>query len=465
MRPATRYRPTREYRTEPSEDSDIVVALFRSAAIIAFAGRMVPDPRFSPRSSTWAMVVIAACYTLALMLGYLARRRWLTRRRRDALSAHWLWGALFGRRVVVQRVIALGIDLAMMTLIIRDVAQQSDRAPWLDIYYIIVAVGAIWFHRIGGVLTALGASLCVLWLTREFYPGTPFADWVVEAQIAARTAILIVVGVVTGWLARAREAERHQRERMGWEMGMARQVQSELLPDRLPDVPGYDVGLRFSSAGLVGGDYYDALIGPDGRLVIVLADVAGKSVAAVLHLSLLRSHLHQAVRDGLAPGEMASRLNGALVEALPPRSFIGLFCGALEMDSGRLSYVNCGHTPPVIVRGSGEPGSEVLYTGNIVLGVEPNPRYEEREVALGEGDVLVCATDGITEAMADDWTPLDTDGVIRQTVAVREASADAIAERILEAARAHAGRRPVDDATILVVKRRAAPSQLRGVPG
>jgi len=449
MRHSTRYHPTREYRTEPSEDSDIIVALFRSAVIIAFAVRLVPDPNYAVRASTWTAVVVAALYTLALMLGYLASRRWLTRRRKESISARPLWGFLMARRIAFQRAIALLVDLVMVSLIIRDV----DRPEWLDIYYLIVAVGAVWFHREGGVLTALCATGCVIWFTLTSHPGTSITDWALRLEITTRAAILVTVGVVTGWLARAREAERRTRERMDWEMRMARSVQRELLPAKLPEVSGYELALRFASASLVGGDYYDAFIAPDGRLVIVLADVAGKSVAAVLHLSLLRSHLRQAISDGLSPGEIGTRLNAALVDALPPRSFVGLFCGALDAASGRLAYANCGHTPPVLVRGPADGEPVVLYTGNIVLGVTAAPAYDEREITLEVGDVLVCCTDGVTEAMDRDWRAFDTEGVTRAAEAARGASADEVAGRVLDASRAHAARRPTDDATLLVIRR------------
>ncbi len=453
MRPSTRYHPRREYRTEPSEDSDIVVALFRSAVIIAFVGGVVSDPTYHLRTGTWAMVVVASLYTLSLMLGYLVSRRWLTRRRRETLSAHPLWAFVMPRRLSFQRAVALLVDLMLVSVIIRDV----NRPAWLDIYYIIVAVGAVWFHREGGVLVALAATACVLGLVPTLYPGerigTIPSDPYLRSLVASRAVMLVVVGIVTGWLARARDAERRGRERMDWELDMARRVQQDLLPDRLPEVKGYELGLRFSPASVVGGDYYDALPAPDGRLVIVLADVSGKGIPAVLHLSLFRSHLHQAVRDGLSPGMIGERLNAALAGALPSRSFVGLFCAAIDLPSGQTSWVNCGHSPPVVVRSAPDSEPEVLFTGNIVLGVAAEPRYEERETTLGVGDVLVCATDGVTEMIDDDAEVFDKGGVARVAAAARGMTADEVAERVLEAAREHSGRRPADDATLLVVRR------------
>jgi serine phosphatase RsbU (regulator of sigma subunit) len=176
-------------------------------------------------------------------------------------------------------------------------------------------------------------------------------------------------------------------------------------------------------------------------------------VVAVLHLSLLRSHLRQAVSEGLSPGEMGRRLNAVLVEALPPRSFVGLFYGAIDAPSGRMAYVNCGQTPPVLVRRSADAKPLLLYTGNIVLGVTPSPSYDEREVTLEVGDVLICCTDGITDAMNADWQAFDTEGVIRAAEAARGATAEEVAGRVLDAVHQHATHRLADDATLLAVRR------------
>jgi serine phosphatase RsbU (regulator of sigma subunit) len=159
------------------------------------------------------------------------------------------------------------------------------------------------------------------------------------------------------------------------------------------------------------------------------------------------------VRDGLAPREIAVRLNAMMLDALPPQSFIGLFYAAVDLSSGTVRYVNCGHTPPVVVRSPEGGATSALFTGNIVLGVEADPTYDEAEITLGEGDFLVCCTDGVTEAMDEEWRPLDTEGVARAAAAARGGTADEVAEQILAAAREHTARRVTDDATLLVLRR------------
>ena len=463
MPDATRYHPSREYRTEPSEDSDIAVALFRLAVIIAFTTSTLFGPGYyAVHLSTIAVVVAAAVYTLLLMVGYLGSRRWMTQRREQAFKARPVWGALSERRVVFQRILAVIIDLMLVSAIIYDIGFVAR--PYFDAYYIVVAVAALWFYRRGGVSAALGAAACAvavewLWYLAELATNNlalnPFVEYATRAELGARAVMLLTVGLVTGYLARARDAERRDRERMDTELRVARTVQQQMLPPQLPELPGYDLAVRFVPASLVGGDYYDAMRGPDGRLYIVVADVAGKSVYAVLHLSLLRSHLHNAVAQGLSPGAVAARLNSALVSALPSGSFISLFCAAIDGHSGNMSYANCGHTPPALLRGGAGEDAALLFTGNIILGVLADAQYEEREETLGAGDCLVCCTDGITEAMDANWEAFDTEGVVRAATEALDASADSIAEQVLRKAREYARTAARDDQTILVVRREA----------
>jgi sigma-B regulation protein RsbU (phosphoserine phosphatase) len=351
--------------------------------------------------------------------------------------------------VKIQRGLAIAVDLALVTAIIRDLPFVVEAYPaMLDLYHVVVVTGALWFHREGGILTAAAASTCLAWLFSE--AGRPWGD--VYDEVAPRALVCMIIGVVTGYVARARSGERRQRERTEWELSVAGQVQAEMLPQRLPEPPGFELGAVFVPARVVGGDYYDAVIAPDGRLFVAVADVAGKSVQAVMQLSLLRSHLHEAVADGLAPREIATRLNHVLLAALTPGRFISLFCGAIDLESGRLCYVNCGHTPPLIV-GADETEERRLFTGNIVLGVDAEASFEEGEAALGAGAHLVICTDGVTEAMGEEWRPFGTSGVAEAVRQVAGASPDEVARAILAASESHARRARPDDATILVVRR------------
>jgi serine phosphatase RsbU (regulator of sigma subunit) len=456
LRQATRYIPRRAYRTEPSEDSDLVVALFRFALIIAFTLSAGLGPAYTVGWPALIMGVVAAIYTLVLMVAYVYSRQWLTQRRRQELLARGVWGFLLRRRVSIQRVSSIVVDLLLITAIIHDLSRlgyQEDQT--FNLYFVVVGVAAIWFHREGGIITALAATLCVAYLVVSVRGAEVDIDALKE-ELPMRALMLLAAGVVTGYLARAWDAERRQRERLDWELDMARQVQAAMLPDALPQPEGYDLGARFVPANVVGGDYYDALIGPDGRLFIAIADVAGKSVYGVMHLSLLRSALREAIIEGLRPGEVAHRVNQTLAGTLPPSSFVSLFCGAIELGSGALRYANCGHVPPVLVRPEGDVEPKVLFTGDIVLGVEGTATYDEAGEMLRAGDCLVCCTDGLTEAMNAKWETFDTEGIVAAVRGAAGESADTIAEAVFQASRRHRAMPANDDETILVVRRVAA---------
>ncbi len=453
MRHATRYIPRRAYRTEPSEDSDLVVALFRFALIIAFTLSAGIGPVYTVDWPAMVMGIAAAVYTLALMLAYVYSRQWLTQRRRQELLARPVWGALLRRRVHLQRVSALIVDLLLLTAIIHDLSRLGYMADlYFNFYFVVVAVAAIWFHREGGVIAGLAATLCVtvLVLTAR---GQEIDIDALKTELPMRALMFLVAGVVIGYLARALDAERRQRERFDWELGMARQVQAAMLPERLPEPEGYELGARFSPANAVGGDYYDALVGPDGRVFVAVADVAGKSIYGVMHLSLVRSALREAIFQGLSPGQIAARLNGTLARTLPPNGFVSLFCGAVEPLSGTMRYANCGHEPPLLLRADPRSEAVPLFTGDIVLGVEAKAQYNEAEASLAPGDCLVCCTDGLTESMSSQWEPFEAAGVVTAARAAAGASAEKVAAAVADAAGRHRGVDAVDDATILVVRR------------
>jgi len=132
---------------------------------------------------------------------------------------------------------------------------------------------------------------------------------------------------------------------------------------------------------------------------------------------------------------------------------VSLFCAALETDSGRLCYANCGHVPPVLLGGGPDAESQELFTGNIVLGVDEGAVYDEGEAVLQEGDALICCTDGLTEAMSGEWEAFGTEGVAAAARAAADGDAATVAEAVAAAAERHRQMPAGDDMTILVVRR------------
>ena len=149
-------------------------------------------------------------------------------------------------------------------------------------------------------------------------------------------------------------------------------------------------------AGTVGGDYLAAFpVGPDWAALCV-ADVSGKGLPAALLMSNLQAALKSAASENVTPVELCSQLNKLLNVNLPMNRFITCFYGLVDLRQRILHFTNAGHTPALLVRGSGRVVR--LHTGGCVLGAFPDSTYEQGEVDLYSGDRLALFTDGVTEA-------------------------------------------------------------------
>jgi PAS domain S-box-containing protein len=201
-------------------------------------------------------------------------------------------------------------------------------------------------------------------------------------QVAADRAALAIE--------RARLFEREHR--------IATQLQRALLPDGLPSVPGLRLAARYLPGGAgteVGGDWYDALALPGGRLVLVMGDVAGRGVSAAATMGQLRSALRAYALDDVGPGEVLARLNRfQLLMGIDSMATAVL----LELDPGRgtARYANAGHPPPVLIGSDGEP----VYLDDVrsaPLGALEDATFDEAEIELGPGATVVLYTDGLVE--------------------------------------------------------------------
>ena len=191
--------------------------------------------------------------------------------------------------------------------------------------------------------------------------------------------------------------EAAERRRLQEELALARRIQEALLPDRLPEVPGWELyGGNIPSRG-VSGDYYEVLTRCDGReCVLMIADVAGKGMAASLLTVSLQALSTGPIEDGLPPDEICARLSRQLYRRTPPEKYATAFLGILEPATGRLRYTNAGHNPPLVLRASGL--AEELGSTGVPLGLLPQAPYRSGETTLAPGEILVLYTDGLVEA-------------------------------------------------------------------
>ena len=271
----------------------------------------------------------------------------------------------------------------------------------------------------------------------------------VKTQSAAQTALAEEVAR----LAMAHGREMAQRERMNRELEIAREVQEHLFPQRLPRVPGVDYCGLCRPAREVGGDYYDFLELPIGRLGIAIGDVSGKGVGAALMMASLEASIRALAAVVDDPAELMERVNGLVYQASSASRYATLFYAQYDPANRRLSYVNAGHNPPVVLRTAGGAWQVFrLETGGPVVGMLPG-RYLPGVFCHEPGDLVVLFTDGISESMNSRYEEWGEDRLIELAKTCHALPAAEGSRRILGAALAFAAGAPQHDDMTLVLLR------------
>ncbi len=252
--------------------------------------------------------------------------------------------------------------------------------------------------------------------------------------------------------ARLGEVER-QEQMTKKDLEQAAVIQRGLLPGEPPKVPGLDLAGYNAACRTVGGDYYDFFVRPDGRVAIVVADVAGKGMPAAMLMSSLQARIQVLAEEDMDLAVLVARLNRTVSMKCPANRFITLFMAVVDPKSGDVTFCNAGHNPPLLVRSTGEV--EPLEGGGLILGIVPQAAYSEKSVRMNPGDALVLYSDGVTEAAPigsnDEY---GEDRLGKLVSANLSLSADDLIVRINEDVFEFAqGAPPADDVTLLIARR------------
>jgi PAS domain S-box-containing protein len=235
---------------------------------------------------------------------------------------------------------------------------------------------------------------------------------------------------------------------------IARTLQQSLLPAELPDIPGIEAAARFRPTGEgneVGGDFYDLFESGGRGWTVVMGDVCGKGPDAAAITALARYTLRAAAMRERLPSRSLALLNEAMLRQRSDRRFCTVAYAYLEpmSEGARIGFASGGHPLPLLLRADGtvqpvgEPGS--------LLGVLPDPSFEDRSLSLAPGDVLVFYTDGVIEGRGANG-PLDEQGLVHLLAACAGEGADAIAARVEDAAVSAQDGSPRDDIAVLVLR-------------
>ena len=192
-----------------------------------------------------------------------------------------------------------------------------------------------------------------------------------------------------------------EKERIGAELNVAKQIQADLLPSIFPAFPEreeFDIYATMNPAKEVGGDFYDFFMLDENHLVFVVADVSGKGVPAALFMVIAKTLIKNQVLKGEEPASVFEAVNNQLCENNKEGMFVTAWMGVLEVSTGNLTYVNAGHNPPLI---KGEDGSFRYLNctpGFILAGLEGIP-YTQDTLQLRKGDSICLYTDGVPDTI------------------------------------------------------------------
>ena len=240
-------------------------------------------------------------------------------------------------------------------------------------------------------------------------------------------------------------------EKLRREVEIAAGIQRSLLPETPPRVTGALLGARCVPADDVGGDLYDLVVDRQGRLVLLIADVAGHGIGSALMMAMARAILRREIAEGKGPAAVLAATNVALFDDLANAGlFITLFCASYDPESRELVYACGGQNPPLLCSAGGV--IDELQADGMPAGILRDVEFEERGVTLAPGDVVVLFTDGVVEARAGSGDQFG-DARLHAVVAAGVGEApDELIARIVRAVGDHTeGAPPKDDSTLVVL--------------
>ena len=260
-------------------------------------------------------------------------------------------------------------------------------------------------------------------------------------------------------LTHAVEAERRAaaeklelERRVGQEFAIATQVQARLFPQTMPALKSLEYAGTCIPARAVGGDYYDFLtLGPD-RLGFVIADVAGKGIAAALLMANLQANLRSQFALALEqPQRLLQKVNRLFCDNTPDGAFATLFFCDYDDSSGFLRYVNCGHLCALLLRRDGSV--DRLESTSTVLGIFKTWDCTVGESSLRRGDLLALYTDGVTEAMNNAFEEFGEDRLVESLRRHRQHAPQSVVTRVVADVRSFSPQEQHDDITLIIAKR------------
>lgn len=244
-------------------------------------------------------------------------------------------------------------------------------------------------------------------------------------------------------------------QQISQELRLAGQIQASFLPNNFPSIPGWQLAVTLLPARETSGDFFDVIELSDGRLGILVADVADKGVGSALYMALSRTLIRTYAEEyGAEPEVVFFAANNRLLKDARANLFITIFYGILDPKEGLLTYCNAGHNPPYLIRNSEHETIISLHRTGIAMGIEANSTWTTETVAIDPGDILILYTDGIPDAQDEDGDFFNDEAMIEISRKNSEKFAHEIQSAIIEEVQKFSGNAPQsDDITLMVLMR------------
>ena len=239
--------------------------------------------------------------------------------------------------------------------------------------------------------------------------------------------------------------------RLQEEMRLANDIQVNLLPKFIPQIPGYQISGKSIPAKDVGGDYFDFIPIKDNYLAFCLGDISGKGIPAALLMANLQASLRGQTLMDIPCKECVGFTNNLLFNSTDSNKYATLFYGVLNSLQNKITFCNAGHNEPILIDSHGDVTR--LKEGGIVVGILPEVTFEEKTIDFPPDSILVVYSDGITEAMDSDEQEFGEERLIDLIKTNKKLSASDLIKLIIKTVNTHAGNaEQMDDMTLVIIK-------------
>lgn len=378
--------------------------------------------------------------------------------------------ASFHRR----RMLGVGIVLALVIGVLMGSLHPAIGPVMMRFLFAWGGIAAaIAVFMLGDLLTA-GVAILVASLLMTFVPYLTVASG--DAATPAWMGLLIVpaLALLTGaaGLATRRrivysydDLAPHvrriiERERIKAEIDAANRIQAALLPAEEPRLTRATVASHYRAASEIGGDYFDFLPLPDGRMGIAFGDVAGHGLTSGIIMSMAKSALLVQIGYDSSPQSVMRVLNDIVIRTAPRRMLMTFFYAVLDSEGRSMEFASAGHLDPYVWRAASK-SLEPLSSWGFPLGVKRQGEFRQHKVSFAAGDRLVLYSDGFIEALDDDGDPFGFDRFESTIAASGHRGAEEIRRALLDAVRKFTRNRPPEDDQTLVVISFDAPDAVR----